>query len=536
MSRTTTVVELDGSRLCAIAASVGAGTVMVTRWLSALKPDTIAADDLAALGAWVREELDRASVPRSRVVLSVSRGDVVLKRLPLPAAAVGPDDLAPMVRLAMTRHLSMPLEGTSIDFAPPESAAPSLAAGAARAGRTVMAGAMPGDRVRWCQALSAAAGLGLRRIGLRCFGASALLSELSQRRAGTVLGVAVGWGSTEFVVVEDGQMVFARAADTPRPTSRDEVEAFAERVAVEAKRTWMSHRSASPGPAPEFVAVLGEGELSRRVGERCAQTLESPWELVGAPALVTLPASMPESERSAAAPLVGLLVESAVGRPTLDFANPRRAPDRAARRRQLTLAGVFAGIVLIGGAWVASGMKLADARGELAKLQKLRRDLKTDLDQALVRDARLNHVLQWIGADVDWLGHMRVLAGQIPDGGTAQLDEISGSMSARTLYCKPLRGPDAPREVAVYPDAKGEWVTLPQVRFSLTGTVSRREVAQGIRSRLITGDLYTVETLGADVSDRFNLSVTTGVASPELLRPADSGARPSIVAGVEGAP
>src|SRR2546421_341402 len=70
----------------------------------------------------------------------------------------------------------------------------------------VLAGAMPADRVRWWREIASGAGLNLRRIGLRCAGGAALLAELSQRRAGPIMGVSVGAGSTEFVIVEDGQM------------------------------------------------------------------------------------------------------------------------------------------------------------------------------------------------------------------------------------------------------------------------------------------------------------------------------------------
>ena len=40
-------------------------------------------------------------------------------------------------------------------------------------------------------------------------------------------------------------------------------------LAVEAKRTWMSYRSATPGLEVDLVAVLGDGDLAKQVGAAC---------------------------------------------------------------------------------------------------------------------------------------------------------------------------------------------------------------------------------------------------------------------------
>src|SRR5262249_10216465 len=133
----------------------------------------------------------------------------------------------------------------AIDFAEIPSAGSGMGTHLAQPmGTTVLSGALQGDRLDWRRAVARGAGIRLGRVALKSAGAAALLAELSQRRGGAVLGIALGCGSTEFVIVEDGQLVFARATDLVRPDRSGEAaavrdarpttdeESFAEKVAV----------------------------------------------------------------------------------------------------------------------------------------------------------------------------------------------------------------------------------------------------------------------------------------------------------------
>jgi Tfp pilus assembly PilM family ATPase len=525
-----TVLELDGPRISAASANVTREGVEVKQWLSAVRPDTVAADNAEAVGAWVAQELERAKIPRKRVVLSVSRGDVVLKSLHLPTGRGASEaDLAGAVRLAMARQLTMALEGSAIDYAPmtharvgeatPPTTLPAASGGGAGsvasdadgAMRAVMAGAMPADRVRWYREMASAAGVKLKRIGLRCFGASALLAELSQRKGGTMLGIAMGWGSTEFVIVEDGEMVFARATDTPRPVMRAEVDGFAERIAVEARRTWMSHKASKPNAELELVAILGEGELLKRVSEKVGPSMEARCEIIGTPALVQVPASMPESERSATAPLIGLLVEQVLRRPMLDFANPRKLPDRGAKRRQLALASVLGLIVFGGFGLVLARQQLDSLDTDLKSEQSRLAELRGQYETFLATQARGRHIDQWLDSGVDWLAHVSELSVQMPDPRLAVVDDLGGTLSSDVIYVPRSRG-------ARYPD--GNWSVSRDATFSVSGRVKDRNTALDLRGRLVGGNLYNVESRGADVSDRFSYLLTTSAVSPQARREA----------------
>ncbi len=500
------VLELDGTRLTAITATMHSSRVEVRRWLSAFRPETVPADNPKAIGEWVGSEFERAGLPKGKVVLAISRGDIVLKQLSLPAnAELTEADLSNMVRLQMSRQLTMGLDGAAIDYA---VVGEELTGGSKST--AVLAGAMPAERVAWCRQVVSAAGLKLSRIGLRSFGAASLLAELSQRRAGPVLGIAVGASSTEFVVVHDGRMLFARAADVPRPTQRDEIDSFAERLSVEAKRTWMSFRSGRSIAEVEVAAVIGEGDLAKRVAERCAAGLSCSPDTVTVPPGVTLPDHMPEGERAIAAPLAGLLLEQVINRPTLDFANPRRAPDRYLRQRQIALVATLGVIVFGGFGFVTAKRTLRDLESKRADLQSAEASLRKKADEALAMEARATHLAMWKESRPDWLRHFAEAA--LP-AGRCVLDDFTGSLRSDVSF--------VPKKGASFPS--GEWVPANVISLKLAGTQRGGDGVGSYRETLLERGIYDVVSSGPDMPERFALDLSSNKLAPkyEPPKPAD---------------
>lgn len=508
VGREYSVLEIDGPRLAAVSAAVTGDRIAIRRWLISHRPESLAGDQPDAVGAWVGGEFGRGQLSRARTILAVSRGDVVLKQLALPASStLQSHELAGVVRLQMVRQLAMQVDGAAIDYLPPvphpgEPSAASI---------HVMAGAMPADRVEWSRRMAQGAGLKLGRIGLRCFGVAALLSDVSQRRHGPVLGIAIGAGSVEFVVVEDGQLAFARAVDAPRPAESEQAN-FADRLAVEAKRTWMSFRAVRAGGEPELVAVVGEPDLGKLVGERAAAALACAWDLVGMPAFVEVPATMTQSERALLAPLIGLLCETLLGRPSLDFANPRKVPDPGAKRRQLALVAALSLIVVGGGGTVVADRLLGELRSQQADLQGREASLRKEFDAFQVEHARVTHAERWAGAKADWIGHLRAIARTFPDPTSGVLDGMSGRLNSTTVFTMASGG-----------YLNGRWTQPGQVSFDLSGKVDARQTASDLRERLLEIDGFGVESQGPDAPDRFDFALTTARLTPlEREQPTES--------------
>src|SRR5690606_8001821 len=132
------------------------------------------------------------------------------------------------------------------------------------------------------------------------------VAPAAQRRNGATLGVSLSYGSCEFVVIEGGRLVFARATDLDRAQAEGDVDAFAEQVAVEARRTWMSYRVTHESSEIEAITVVGDDELAQRVAARCEQALQMQAAAAALPEFVEAPETMTSAERAAFAPLAGL--------------------------------------------------------------------------------------------------------------------------------------------------------------------------------------------------------------------------------------
>jgi hypothetical protein len=495
-SQEFTVLELDGAHLSMLGASVGKDRLEITRWRSAARPEGVE-DTPAAIGAWIGRELREGGFTRSRVVLAARRNDVVLKQLSIPAGPeVTETSIAGAVRLQMVRQLTMPMEGTSVDY----TVMPGTQAGQT----AILAGAMPADRVQWCRDVCAGAGGKLRRIGLRASGAAALLAEVSQRRAGPVLGIAIGPGSTEFVIVEDGHMVLARATEVARPAQEENQERFIEKLAVEAKRTWMTHRASGNVKELELVGVIGVGDLTRHVAQACGAALGVSGEQVQLPSIARVSTSIPENEFGDAAALAGLLVEGIVNTPRLDFANPRKMPDLAARKRQAVLAAAAVLIIAGGASLVAAKKSLGKLERELETARAEESSLRRKVNEYMLNHARISHIEQWRSARVEWLPHIHKLSEELPSPHDSTADDLSGKMVATTYY--------DPKGKSSYPG--GQWGTRLISNFEINGRVDNRTVAADLRERLLRGKVYTVESVGPDMPDRYSIELQTSLATP----------------------
>lgn len=494
------VLDLDGGSLTAIEAIVSAGRVTVQRCLSAVHDAQApgGADDATAIGAWIRDVLKAGGIDASSAVLSMSRADVVLKRLVFPVSgdAVAGDELAGMVRLQMSRAMTLAVDGAAIDYV---QSTP-------KAGDTttmVLAGAIPAERLALWRQVAREAGLRVSRVTLRSSGAAAMMADVSHRRDGPVVGVCLGARSVEFVIVEDGQMAFARAAEFTRPDSGDQAawDAYADRIAVELRRTWTSYRVSAPGSEAPTLAALGTGMASRLVGERCAKLLDCQVEVVGIPPSIDVSQCEPAQRDEAAFPLLGLLLEHAAAMPMLDFAHPRKAADRSARTRQRVLLGVLAVILLVGGAGVVAMMQLDSLKAQVAAARVKEAGLRSELDELTAQQARAGHLEQWTQARVDWLAHIEALSGRLPDPKACQLTELSGAMSTAVAFNGKA--------------GEGGWNASQSGVFSISGKVKERDIAADLRKRLIDSKLYKqVETRGPEISDAFSFELVTTLKQP----------------------
>ena len=159
-------------------------------------------------------------------------------------------------------------------------------------------------------------------------------------------------------------------------------------------------------------------------------------------------------------------------------------------------------LVVGGGLYTMAKGEVDRIESQVAEVEKDRGELTREYGAFLAQHARLSHVQAWSQGRVDWLAHVNVLCGQVPQGGVAFAEEIRGQADSKVTFTP----------AGAYP--KGEWKLSPTAMFDFKGRSPGRGVATDMRARLLDGDLYSVEILGPDVTDRFALQLRTGRLTP----------------------
>lgn len=502
------IVSQDGQRLSAVWGTVRNEHVRVRGWLAAERPSGVDGGDAAAVGKWIGGALREAGCKARGCVIAVPRASVVLKRLSFPALHESAEgDLAGMVRLQMSRQLTMPLQGAAIDYV----RLGDEANGANTADATeVLAAALPGENVAWCRELAKSAKLRLRSVALRVEGSAALFAQLSYTQGGPLLGVSITPLGVELAIVSEGRVAFSRAIDVPPPTGVEEWTSFGERVSVEAKRTRVGYRGMGETRDLVCVAVLGDDSLAGSTGKTLGKELELPWQTVRFPNAVELPSEMDGTTRAGLAPLIGLMLGAAINRPTYDFANPRQAPDTAAPLRQAALAAVLGLIVFGGGGYVLGSQQHAALTAKVVTARTNALDHQDRYIRQLREDARLRHIEKLRSGGVDWVKHLAYLSESMPPAELARLNAIDGSLRSVVAF-KKVEGGQMTDPGSL---DEGEWVRSQRIEFTLSGLASR-DVANALRSRLVMSKVYQAQTRGADVSNEFEYQLTSTASSPE---------------------
>ncbi len=490
MSLATKTVYIDLDHDTLAVARIGAR--VVDRWATARRPESVRADDAAAVGAWIAGVLDESGVGRGRAVFAVARSEVVLKLLRLPGGdALDEGELANLVRLQIARQTAVSIDDAVVDYTPLESDGGGE--------RLVLVGAIPGERVEWRRRLAEACGMKLGGVRLRAAGVAELVASTRGEESAPTLGVSIGPESVELALCESGELVFARTVELGEAAGS--VARTAVRVAVESKRTAMSFRVAQQTPDVGRVVVLGRDEASRHVALACAEELGVPGEAVW-PDVVGLDGAEAAQERAVLA-LVGLARRERAGRALMNFAEPRKAPDKEARRRQLALAGVFLLIAVVGAAWVVSKRSLDGLEQRVEAAQGAAQESWDRYLGALAADARASHAERWAGEDTDWLAHIDRVGAELPGPDSALLDTLSGSADSEVRFAP---GTDRP-----YP---GRWSVEHRITMDVAGRAGAPGVPVGIRAALLEMGEYGVETKGPDVENAFAFELTTDRSRP----------------------
>lgn len=486
--RSVGLLELDGDVLSAMLVRVSGAGAAVRSAAIVPRPTSIDPSEAEGLAPWLKQAAEEADFGRTPVLLALPRRDVLLKRLITPGASAV--DLPGIVRLQMAKQLAVPGSGAAIDFLPEDGRDEQ---------QTVLAGALPTARVDVLREGVRRAGLRLSGVTLRCFAAV----PLSAMAEGLELVVQMGPGSAEFVLIERGCVLFARTVEWRRPEEGQDYAEAAARLAVDAKRMWMSYRLSHANAQLERLLVVGDDACARASAKACGEALDAPSSTAMLDPSVEWDAGIPRSTQAALAALPRL---AAVDH-RLDFANPRQAPDVHARRRQMALLAVLLLIVVGGGGGFLSMQRLNSLREDVAATEKRVNDLALEYQKMLMLKARYEHLRGWREAKPDWLSHLRLLSEHLPAPSETILSTFRGRMDPEPVQFTASDQGDP---------ISGAWRVPTAVSIVIEGQGRSVEWVADVRRRLLELGTYTVSSTSPDAGPGIDLKLTASSWAPPV--------------------
>lgn len=562
MARERTYIDLDAGRLVAASIVVEGSRARVRAIDVSATTDVSEAE---AVGRWLRDRLDAAKIGRSGVTHVVPRGEVVLKSLTLPPGAADEAELAAMVRLQLSRQLTMSVDGTAIDFevksvigAEGEASragesggggagAGSAARGAGASGSVsagssvVMAGAVPSDRVEWWKRVMQGAQARAAQTRLKAFGAAALVAAAGDEWRGegaedeVVLVVALGASTVEFVGVRRGRVVSTRSAAIPLP---DAVES-AGPVGVPVAGQVVGHEIAPVGDAGGVAGAVGVGTAGLKYPERVALEAKraamahgstrgpSGAQTPGPSRVVVLGhGTIANAVATACGSAMGAMATTVDAMASVDF-----APDVDERWRLVALP--LAGCALAE-ARGSAGLDFSRVRTPRDRWARTREFVLAGVMAAIVAagatfvvgdmgsreragklrelaslEKNLRDRLVQAQADDARLRHIRLSRGA-PSDLVAQAAAVVDLLPDATRARLDTFGVTVDPRVTVKPGpsyAAVEWTSATRIAFTLGGTMTDPNADAELRERVLASGAYGMEMLGPDTPEKFALRV-----------------------------
>jgi len=355
------IVLGDRRRVTAAQASIDNAQRWTGGWTSPWPEGMLPGQNPQAAGEWLKSQWLAAGLTARSVWVVMSREDIVLRHLELPAA---PDEeLADLVRFQAAARSAIPIEQACLDFLP-------LPPIASRPGRDVLSATIANSAVEGYRAILHAADRELAgvtfssialaewtirhshrreaeagRSELSRSGAHALMATLTRRTSDpnhAELTIVLDGPKVELVVIADRQLVFghlARSMSVPEEERQVPIQAEVSRTLVAAERM-------RPDLKLHHVCLIGgTAALAKSLQEQVGCPVE--WlETIRQTELGECPAALRNSPADMATLTGAALSRSAGAAPSIDFVHPRQPPPkRDPRKQKLAIAAAAALLV-----------------------------------------------------------------------------------------------------------------------------------------------------------------------------------------------
>lgn len=306
--------------------------------------------------AQIRGRLTEQLSSSQRVIVALSREDVILRHLDVPD--VSDDELPELVRYQAAARSTLPIDQLLLDFLP-------LPKQPGQEGRPVLAITVPKSLTQGIQAVLDEAGLEPSEITFSSVGLAEYTARAHRQRGQpgehAVLGLCHDGSHVELVVLSNSRLVYAHAAKL----ASDDIASNVSGLLAEASRTLVAAQRVSPQLKIQHAYISWQGEIPAELVSSLSERLGAPVEPIRVQELSAtgVVVGRTSSGGGPSPSMLGLaLAELNRITPAFDFLHPRQPPPKInLRKLQLavgTAAALLIGVLIFGGIeWMRSSLQ-----------------------------------------------------------------------------------------------------------------------------------------------------------------------------------
>ena len=368
--------------------------------------------------AWLDRVLKKHRVRSCRVLFALPRSGVELFTLSLPPTTE--EELPELVENQAMQESTSITDDTILDFLP-DQVEPGEP-------RRVTVAALQPEEVAAIRERCETGRRKLHRLLLRPMASLSLFRRLASDREAPALILSHVGTEADLNVVYQGRLVLTRTVRFPEEATDEEIF---DRLLAEIQRTLLvTPRELLGDQSVERVSVIGGQADNAPLLEEIEQQLTLSAEFLDPFAVTGVKEARVPAHRERFAPLLGMLLDEALGTQPVDFLHPRRSPQKLAPWKVATAAfGALALVGLIVGVFVWG--ELSEVREENAALRQRLRELNEIARRAVRQRDRIEAVSDWRNRDVQWLDELRDLSVRFPPSRDAVVTRMTMRPSQR---------------------------------------------------------------------------------------------------------
>lgn len=500
----TLYVEQTGGELVGVVAAPKGDRVRLRTVVRVAVGPGASPEDIAAA---LKDELAETKTGCKRLVVALPRSEVLAWTMRVPGASMGEGELAAAARLQLSKRSRL------------DEQAAGVAVWRVDDEPDAMVFAAPGPTLDRWRDVARASGLALGAVTLRAFGLARLAPD------GTALVLDRSGGASEDVVCADGRLQLSLAVDgagatAPSPAAaRDEggaaVVAQQARTGLmaEASRTLAAYGIAHPGESIETICLHAPG-LEDDAREAFGAAVRLPVVECRSSAMLADASTWDDGLLERAGALIGLCEAGVAGASVPDLLRRPKVAKRTSPVRAAVLLTMMGAVGVVGGVWVLADRETRRLDSAIGEAESAYKSRVKQVGEFALADARSKHAERWVAGGEPMLERLAAVRGLVPGPERVLLDELALDSRVEIGFEKGQR--------VAYP---GTWSVDGRIDASIAGTAVSRDVAAGVRRRLIQGGAREVTTRGADKDAVFRYEATF-VDTPETKPAGEKGATP----------